>query len=1246
MKKLFTFALTAAMMLGGGEASAQEYTILENLTNKIQNADFSADEAVSGIEKICTYDYDMSNVTVGESDVTLGRFGLQAVTGWTANFPSDNVKVMENSGSTARTDNANAKAGGIFAYRDPEGEDGTGLGGTYYPPYSNTIENSTKALGIVAVWGAEAAYTQDITLSAGAYMMIVQLWNDAGTSEFITCGNGFIAESGAQYVSKNKSFNTGVWVNDTIVFLLEEETAGKLSLGYKSGNYGSGGAAHLFIDNVQLYSIDKTPLIQAEIEAAKEQLKALIDEGEKTGADVTEATAIYNKSNATLEEVLAAIEKQEELNKAVLTDLSAFFLDNPHFTLDTPLPEDNGICTYDYDMKDPNGSNGRKVSYYGMQEISGWTANNLSDNTEVSGREDGKNGRACGIFALGSNSFLGGAAFLPPTTMSDGATEGNLLGFVGVWTALSQYTQKRTLPAGDYKLVISYYNAGGTGEIKKNLMGFVEENGTEHLGTTKKWDVGKWMKDEIEFTLGEDTPGYFTVGYTAENLGSGAMPHFFIDGIALYYVGETAIDPSLMGLQAAISAAQKYTNEAFYTQLKQELNNAISAGKQLVDNKSTDATANKAAADAITALVPQVTACIKAYQALDDFLGPDGALTKAMETYDETTYPDLYAGLEGLSDDAYDANSDYIWSTDEINAAIASLDGIVKEGVQKAWDGVLASDKPQAKPIDISVLFDQLAYTYSATAQQGANVPDKEWQYGDASNFKTQYGTAEVWNQSPFTVSRTLTEMPAGTYTVTTKAFYRQKNNADNYTQYQNNELRDNAFLFAGNNTQALVNLAALAEETHEGWAAIVENEGPYVPGNQQTAHDVFENDAYTETVQASVQTVLTDKGDLTFGVKANAMESDSWVIWYTYSITFTKEVDLTVLRKGLRNLIAEVEDYIIEQHPDDMNDYARNAAAAALEDAEGVVDQGTMAEVTKATQDLNAAYEAAKENVTVWTSFLAARDNIEAVAETYFETATVAAQTAYEELDLYTTPKNMPTGEVKELIDKVNALAQELKIPGNYNTASDDTPVDMTLVINNPSFETGDLTGWTYNTKATGDTKVAENDNETYHIELADGAYVFNTWNSSTPEGDFYVSQVVSGLPAGTYELKAILASDKGNNIVLSANTETQPVEIPEKAEGVELNEKNIGVEASIIFKLEEKGSVEIKASSSSWFKADNFRLTYFGTESQKEPTEISDIDAPAKAATGTLFNIAGQPVGEDYKGYVIKNGKTILKK
>ncbi|MDE5551010.1 MAG: hypothetical protein K2I99_06645, partial [Bacteroidaceae bacterium] len=228
---------------------------------------------------------------------------------------------------------------------------------------------------------------------------------------------------------------------------------------------------------------------------------------------------------------------------------------------------------------------------------------------------------------------------------------------------------------------------------------------------------------------------------------------------------------------------------------------------------------------------------------------------------------------------------------------------------------------------------------------------------------------------------------------------------------------------------------------------------------------------------------------------------------------------------------------------------------------------------------------------------------------------------------------RELTVAELEAVIEKASSLMGELKVPANYAEANDENPVDMTQVITNPSFEDG-LNGWTYYQGS--DTRSADNSNGTYTIDNADGAYIFNTWNSSAPADGYYVSQVVKSLPAGTYELQAILASDNNNIIDLTANGEGMPFVMgPAKQNG------NI---CNIIFKLEEKGDVTIKASSMSWFKADDFRLTYYGNESDKEVTGIEETEI-ANTANGNapMYNLAGQQVGKDYKGIVIVNGKKL---
>ena len=194
------------------------------------------------------------------------------------------------------------------------------------------------------------------------------------------------------------------------------------------------------------------------------------------------------------------------------TDVTSTYLDNADFsqgTLASPA-----ICTYDYDMEK------NSTTFCNLVALDGWTA------------VDNGNGKAGGPVAIGSGVWIGGDGYT-----SDGEVTGNVLGLVGCWGASAQYTQnlKQALSAGTYTIVLAVYNSkGGTTEIDKNLIGFVEAGGTEHLATTKQYAVNTWKYEFLTFTLAEETSGYVSLGYKSKNTGSGNMPHLFVSGLEIY----------------------------------------------------------------------------------------------------------------------------------------------------------------------------------------------------------------------------------------------------------------------------------------------------------------------------------------------------------------------------------------------------------------------------------------------------------------------------------------------------------------------------------------------------------------------------------------------------------------------------------------------------------------------------------------------------------------------------------------
>ena len=153
-----------------------------------------------------------------------------------------------------------------------------------------------------------------------------------------------------------------------------------------------------------------------------------------------------------------------------------------------------------------------------------------------------------------------------------------------------------------------------------------------------------------------------------------------------------------------------------------------------------------------------------------------------------------------------------------------------------------------------------------------------------------------------------------------------------------------------------------------------------------------------------------------------------------------------------------------------------------------------------------------------------------------------------------------------------------------NMLTVSVDNPVDQTeLYIINPSFETGDLTGWTIANTA-GDQGVKPNSNGTYTMQPIDGQYMFNSWNGD--DVSYTLSQNIE-LPKGFYKLTAFVASHDGHDVTVFAGDNTVTTTCyggPSKAYPTELYFQHEG------------GSLALGVLGGWFYKVDNFHLYYLG--------------------------------------------------
>jgi len=164
---------------------------------------------------------------------------------------------------------------------------------------------------------------------------------------------------------------------------------------------------------------------------------------------------------------------------------------------------------------------------------------------------------------------------------------------------------------------------------------------------------------------------------------------------------------------------------------------------------------------------------------------------------------------------------------------------------------------------------------------------------------------------------------------------------------------------------------------------------------------------------------------------------------------------------------------------------------------------------------------------------------------------------------------------------EQVAAKAAELLHPVNLavNTAKATEGADMTYTIVNPSFETGNTTGWTYETS--NDHGAKANSNATYTMTNCDGDYLFNIWSSGNQ-----ISQTIEDLPNGTYKLSAVIATDGGHKVQLNANGKNIQIDAVEKGTGVK-GELEFNV-------LNNKATIGAEGVDKYWYKVDDFRLTF----------------------------------------------------
>jgi hypothetical protein len=196
----------------------------------------------------------------------------------------------------------------------------------------------------------------------------------------------------------------------------------------------------------------------------------------------------------------------------------------------------------------------------------------------------------------------------------------------------------------------------------------------------------------------------------------------------------------------------------------------------------------------------------------------------------------------------------------------------------------------------------------------------------------------------------------------------------------------------------------------------------------------------------------------------------------------------------------------------------------------------------------------------------------------------------------------------------------------------------NMTLAIVNPSFEFGNINGWT----STNGGDVANN----YNFAKRTGEKFVERWTAAPNKlSDGSLTQVITGLPAGKYKLTAEMQNlEQGNNdaagqgYYLVANTDSMAVAV---------SGETVTVETELARKADLTIGAVMKGCTGNWVCVDNFQLTLVEpapiptlyaitiAETQNGTVTANDVEA----AEGEVVTLTAKPA----EGYIVDEAHVV---
>ena len=1003
-----------------------------------------------------------------------------------------------------------------------------------------------------------------------------------------------------------------------------------------------------------------------EIYDAAELLKKEAEAAEAEGIDISAAVAVYNKANATVAEIEAALADVKTARQGNLANATAdkpadatSFIVNPDFTGGDVTTGWSGTAfgavnakenaehyekTFDTYQKVeglPNGIYAAKVNAFYRAGGAGDAYNNFVEKNEAS-----RNAQ----FYVSNGTDTQTAAIVSPFKGAPAVQEGP-----GSHSSAGGLVIPNNMEAAEY-----YMHTLG---LYSNVVFTTVEDGTLTIGVRK------------DVTISADWTIFDDFSLTYYGAGADAYQKWFdltLDNFDQFNGEVTGV------------YTQKYVDD--YNAVFEALRATKVASKDEViaavaglEEKTADAV--KALADNI-ALWKQFQELVEEAKSVVSDPGLDPAYTELLSDWYDFEAPDVL--------DAHELTNE-------------ELAKIVEEKTAEIDE---ARKHPAGAGTDMTNLLKNPDFTkgtegWTIEKANGGNV--------------TTGGTAdnpcfEAWNNAAFDIYQVVENAPMGVYEISVQGFYRYGRSA--YSDYLAQEVEEvkpgkaPVFIYMNDNLTSFTNVYGDPKQITDdafygntGYASETGADGQvyYYPNDMASAAIAFTDGMYTQSAFG----VVAKTGDqMRIGVKGTSNQlNDSWCIWDNFKLTFQGFDNVETVQPILEKTIAVAQEYQASM----MGKSVKEALDQAVINGQGAITAGDGVGMFNALSALLSANADASTSIALFKQLETAHDGLAgAITIAVASDAVVAEGRAlYDEIK-----NNMESYENSDAEAQIAAIAlmeKKLAVPAEMSEASDDNPVDCTGMIVNPTYDDGNNDGWTISGGNAGfNSGVIEcyNSNFDEYQELeglpagtyavtVQGFYRFGsaeneyaTFTENPAENNFlqlYV-QVDGNETALAMPRLASDGSEEHTSTKYTVNEETgektfsagddlsdgdawmwtwmtDPVVAAdgESAIGVRIINGMVPVASaflegkfqgpSLIFKVGDDGKARIglkkqeeKNTDMSWCIWDTWKLTYYGANSSKEPSEtaISTISG-AKVANVEFFNLNGARINRPAKGVSI---------